>query len=242
VVVIAAFAVTAAGCGPTTAAWIDTVGKAIEDSRGTAQDADAIIVSGRSKIDSALENATKTAKAKPSNPSPEEINVAKKLEQTQTALNQVVAVIEKADATKADLSPSANKAVSVTFTDRGYLLVRSKLEEMGRDILYDITCGFAEQYLNPADAMRLRSRYQRIPAHLAEATEKSLQEYVERRLANLVGGPSYGRMLAEIRFADNLLSLASNYTAGLDQQVEFPTWPTTRAYFYYIRLCLRPPK
>jgi hypothetical protein len=62
-----------------------------------------------------------------------------------------------------------------------------------------------------------------------------------QELAGIFGGGLARNAVAWQQYVDGILERSSEYAAGMQGVIQSPNWAVTRAYYYYVRMCLAIP-
>jgi len=217
-----------------TASWEAGASSFLKDDRNVGSIGK--VIDGQGSLDKSEVNLADLIDRAPTQPNPQQSALLTRLNQERVALAQVAAETDAADATKASLRQDASSAAS-TSNDRS---LTAELTKIANDLLRDVTCDLALQYLDSNEQLSLKS-YQRLPRVVADSSRKSLVDYANRTIVQTLGGEVANRWFTRAEYADKIIELARTHTQGLDQLIRGPDWQETRAYYYYARLCLKPP-
>ncbi|MGW6447245.1 hypothetical protein [Lentzea sp. NPDC055074] len=228
--------VTAAKCPPSTS-WTSSADVVIQ----RAPVADDILRGSTdlgtlgTEVDDLLRNAPKS--------SADQAKVGA-LESMRRGLAEIQKIHQAADADQAIVQSQAQTAANSVRTGQS---VKDELAEAARDILKDVACDVAFSAMT--DAEKKGSRVPRPQfSDAGEPTVEAIVDYAARLLAGRFGTDvltgaqwtQYGKTVYTKAIQKGDTNGDKILTGG--EQLELPNWTGSRAFVYYARFCLAPPR
>jgi len=199
---------------------------------------DDVARGGRSVVDDAGRNLDDLARTAPQNRTAEQTRLFNELLQTRTAMSLVGAAVADANRVAATLPDDAARVAAATSR----LNITDDLSRMSRRVLEDVACDAAARFLLPSERDGLeQAGHPRVVPDVVHATGQSIVDYVFRELAGILGGAAARDAVAWQQYANGILEKGNQYAAGMRGLIQSPNWTVTRAYYYYVRLCLAIP-
>jgi hypothetical protein len=231
-------AVTACrGGGKAAGAWGDDVVRALSRARGNATALDDV-ARGRGVVDDAGRSLDDLARTAPQNRTAEQTRLLNELLQTRAAIGLVGTAIGDANRVAAALPDDAARVAAATSR----LNLGDDLSTVSRQVLKDVACDAAAGFLFPSERDGLeQAGHQRVVPDVVDAAGQSIVDYVFQELAGVLGGAVARNAVAWQQYADGILEKGNQYAAGMRGVIQSPNWTVTRAYYYYVRLCLAIP-
>jgi hypothetical protein len=243
-VVLAALVLAVTACrggevaGKAAGAWGDDVVRALSRARGHATALDDVARGGRGVVDDAGRGLDDLARTAPQNRTAEQTRLLNQLLQTRAAIGLVGTAIGDANRVAAALPDDAARVAAATAR----LNVGDDLSRMSHQVLQDVACDAAAGFLFPSERDALeQAGHQRVVPDVVDAAGQSIVDYVFQELAGILGGAVARNAVAWQQYADGILEKGNQYAAGMQGVIQSPNWTVTRAYYYYVRLCLAIP-
>jgi hypothetical protein len=224
--------------GKAAGAWGDDVVRALGRARGNATALDDVARGGRGVVDDAGRSLDDLARTAPQNRTAEQTRLLNQLLQTRAAIGLVGTAIGDANRVAAALPDDAARVAAATSRSN----VGDDLSRMSHHVLKDVACDAAAGLLFPSERAALeQAGHQRMVPDVVDAAGQSIVDYVYQELAGILGGAVARNAVAWQQYADGILEKGNQYAAGMQGVIQSPNWTVTRAYYYYVRLCLAIP-
>jgi hypothetical protein len=224
--------------GKAAGAWGDDVVRALSRARGNATSLDDVGRGGRGVVDDAQRNLDDLARTAPQNRTAEQNRLLNELLQTRVAISLVGTAITDANRVAAALPDDAARIAAATSR----LNTSDDLSKMTWRVLEDVACDAAAGFLFPSERDALeQAGHQRVVPDVVDAAGQSIVDHVFRELAGVLGGAVARDAVAWQQYAEGILDKGNQYAAGMQGLIQSPNWTVTRAYYYYVRLCLAIP-
>jgi hypothetical protein len=234
-----ALVVTLTGC-PGGSQWVDDATRGLTNARRSVQSADDLAHGGRAVLDDSTRTLDDLVQNAPDNLNSEQSRIITQITQTKLAIAQARLAIVTADNAAAALPQDAADVAAAATSQADAQIT---LTDVTRTVLQDVACDIAIDHLSREEKDELEADGQRrLVPDVVEPTAESVMNYADRELARLVGGRYLHQFVAWRQYANSFLEKRDQYIAGVQGVIESPTWTVTRAYYYYARLCLKPPR
>jgi hypothetical protein len=243
--VLAALVLTVAACssggkvaGKAAGAWGDDAVRVLARARGNATAMDDVAHGGRDVVDDAGRSLDDLARTAPQSRTAEQARLLNEVIQTRAAMSLVGTAIADADRVAVALPDDAARIAAATSRINN----TGELSRISRQVLEDVACDAAAGLLFPSERDGLeQAGHQRAVPDLVDAAGQSVVDHVFQELAGTLGGGLARNAVAWQQYADGILEKSSQYAAGMQGVIQSPNWAVTRAYYYYVRMCLAIP-